>query len=44
MRNAALLAHKDLTAARALATELDVKVPLVELTEEQIDYVFGLSP
>jgi 3-hydroxyisobutyrate dehydrogenase-like beta-hydroxyacid dehydrogenase len=44
MSNAALLARKDLGAARELATELEVDVPLVRLTEDQIDRVFGVAP
>jgi 3-hydroxyisobutyrate dehydrogenase-like beta-hydroxyacid dehydrogenase len=43
MRNGARLAHKDLAAARALAAELAIELPLVDLTDEQIDRVFGMA-
>jgi 3-hydroxyisobutyrate dehydrogenase len=43
MRAAALLAHKDLAAARALGDELGVPLPLADLTEARCDRVFGLS-
>jgi 3-hydroxyisobutyrate dehydrogenase-like beta-hydroxyacid dehydrogenase len=44
MRNGARLAHKDLAAARALAAELALDVPLVDLANEQMDRVFGIAP
>lgn len=43
MRNGARLADKDLAAARALAAELALELPLVDLTDEQIDRVFGIA-
>jgi 3-hydroxyisobutyrate dehydrogenase-like beta-hydroxyacid dehydrogenase len=44
MRNAAALARKDLQAAGALAAELGVEVPLVELATASMDKVFGVAP
>lgn len=44
MRNAAALAHKDLGAAKALASELGIDVPLVSLADEYMDKVFGVAP
>jgi 3-hydroxyisobutyrate dehydrogenase-like beta-hydroxyacid dehydrogenase len=44
MRTAALLAHKDLAAARALGDELGVALRLAALTEERCDRIFGLAP
>lgn len=44
LRNAASLAHKDLGAAKALASELGIEVPLVSLADEQMDRVFGVAP
>lgn len=44
MRTAAALAHKDLRAARALAAELEIDVPLVSLADELMDKVFGVAP
>ena len=44
MRNGARLAHKDLAAARALAAELALQVPVVDLADEQMDRVFGIAP
>ena len=43
MRRAAALAHKDLAAARELARELGVHVPLAALAEAQADAVFGVA-
>jgi 3-hydroxyisobutyrate dehydrogenase len=38
------LAHKDLRAAIALAGQLEVDLPLAELTDERYDRVLGLGP
>jgi 3-hydroxyisobutyrate dehydrogenase len=43
MRNAAVMAHKDLAAARQLGEELGVPLPLAELTDARCDEVFGLG-
>jgi 3-hydroxyisobutyrate dehydrogenase len=43
MRNASLLAHKDLRAAVALAQELGVDAPLTALTEARCDLLFGVA-
>jgi len=37
------LAHKDLTAALALAADLGVSLPMTELTSEMCDRIFGLG-
>lgn len=42
MATAAGLAHKDLTAALALAAELGVDLPVTALAEARIDRVFGV--
>jgi 3-hydroxyisobutyrate dehydrogenase len=44
MAAAASLAHKDLGAARRLADDLGVAMPLASLTDEYCDRIFGLSP
>lgn len=44
MSAAASLAHKDLGAARRLADDLGVAMPLASLTDEYCDRIFGLSP
>ncbi len=43
MRNAAVMAHKDLAAARQLGEELGVPLPLADLTDARCDQVFGLG-
>ncbi|HEY1652392.1 MAG TPA: NAD(P)-dependent oxidoreductase [Acidimicrobiales bacterium] len=42
LRDKALMAHKDLGAARALGEELGVPMPLAELTDARCDRIFGL--
>jgi 3-hydroxyisobutyrate dehydrogenase len=42
LRDKALMAHKDLDAARALGDELGVPMPLAELTDSRCERVFGL--
>ena len=44
MRAAAGLAHKDLRAALALAADLDVELPLAELTDGGLARIFGVAP
>ena len=41
-RHMVALAHKDLEGAKLLAAELDVAVPLIELTETMSEAMFGL--
>ena len=43
MRAGADLAHKDLLAAMALATELDIDLPLAAMTEARTDDIFGVG-
>ena len=43
MQGGAALAHKDLVAALALADDLDVALPLTELTESRCDDIFGVG-
>ena len=43
MQGGASLAHKDLQAALALATALDVELPLTEMTETRCDDIFGVG-
>lgn len=43
MRAGANLAHKDLRAALALASELGVRLPMTAMTEQLCDDVFGLG-
>lgn len=43
MRSAAALARKDLRAAQALANDLSVELPLVDLLEPRIGTVFGME-
>lgn len=43
MRSAAALARKDLRAAKALANDLSVELPLVDLLEPRIGTVFGME-
>ena len=44
MEAAAALAHKDLGAALRLAEELNLELPMTELTAQRMDAVFGLAP
>jgi 3-hydroxyisobutyrate dehydrogenase len=43
LRDKALMAHKDLDAARALGDELGVSMPLAGLTDSRCERIFGLS-
>jgi 3-hydroxyisobutyrate dehydrogenase-like beta-hydroxyacid dehydrogenase len=43
MRAGANLAHKDLRAALELASELEVRLPMTQMTEQLCDDVFGLG-
>ena len=43
MQAGADLAHKDLTAALALAAEVGVDLPLAAMTEARTDDIFGLG-
>jgi 3-hydroxyisobutyrate dehydrogenase len=42
LRDKALMAHKDLDAARALGDELGVPTPVAELTDARCERIFGL--
>jgi len=42
MRAGASLAHKDLQAALAMGSDLDVALPLAAMTEDRCDDIFGL--
>ena len=43
MQTGAALAHKDLQAALALATDLDVALPMAVMTESHCDDIFGVG-
>ena len=43
MRTGAALAHKDLQAALALASDLDVELPMAVMTESHCDDIFGVA-
>ena len=43
LRDKALMAHKDLDAARALGDELGVPMPLAALTDSRCERIFGLA-
>ncbi len=42
LRDKALMAHKDLDAARSLGDQLGVPLPVAELTDSRCDRIFGL--
>ncbi len=42
LRDKAVMAHKDLDAARALGDELGVRMPTAELTDRRCERIFGL--
>jgi 3-hydroxyisobutyrate dehydrogenase len=42
LRDKALMAHKDLDAARALGEELGVPMPVAEMTDARCERIFGL--
>lgn len=44
MRGAARLAHKDLQAALALASDLGIELPMAELIDDKCDAIFGVGP
>jgi 3-hydroxyisobutyrate dehydrogenase-like beta-hydroxyacid dehydrogenase len=43
LRDKALMAHKDLDAARALGAELGVPMPVAEMTDERCERIFGVA-
>lgn len=43
LRDKALMAHKDLDAARALGEELGVPMPVAEMTDARCERIFGLA-